>query len=309
MRIKILSVLLIFLLAGATLTAFPEAADAAKDFISPALEQGEALAQDILALGKTLAGGDELVYAWEKGGAKKNPPAPASSPELVLTAEGFELERMIDANLSGTSNISFEGFFPPEAESPIPEEPPEPSLEPEPEPEPSPEPGPEPSPDLMAILSEKISAFVETQAAFTELEIPDRVCLEPVVLPFKYASPVAIGYTSAFGYRLHPIHNEVRFHYGADFEAWTGDYITAFAAGTVIAAQEFDGFGLTLIIDHGGGFTSLYAHCSELNVGYGDTVELGQIVALVGATGDVTGPHLHFELEYNDKNLNPEFYL
>jgi len=115
--------------------------------------------------------------------------------------------------------------------------------------------------------------------------------------------------TSGFGYRDHPLDGVVKFHYGTDLGAYDGDAITAFADGKVLSVQELNGYGLTVLLEHTGGFSTLYAHCSQILVKQGDSVKCGDRIALVGHTGVVTGPHLHFEIIYNGKYLNPEFYL
>ena len=152
-------------------------------------------------------------------------------------------------------------------------------------------------------------AFLESQAAFSDHALPANVSYDIPELPFVAVTPVA-GYTSSgFGYRLHPIENTVKFHYGTDFAAGSGTDIRAFADGTVLAAGQDAGYGNYVKVDHGDGFVSLYGHCSTLLVSQGDAVTAGQVIARVGATGHATGPHLHFELIHKGVYLNPEFYL
>ena len=88
-----------------------------------------------------------------------------------------------------------------------------------------------------------------------------------------------------------------------------GDEINAAANGVVVFADWHSGYGLKVIIDHGDGLSTLYAHCSKLLVSVGDTVLKGQSVALIGATGRVTGPHLHFEVLKNGAPVNPNNYI
>jgi len=161
---------------------------------------------------------------------------------------------------------------------------------------------PEPTPAAVA-------AFLERQAAFSDQPLPENVDYAYVSLPFDYASPVSGYESSGFGFRLHPILNVVRFHYGTDFAANAGDSITAFADGAVIFAGSDDSFGKHLKIDHGNGWVSHYCHCSALLVSHGARVTKGQQIALVGATGLATGPHLHFELSRDGVYVNPEYYL
>ena len=151
--------------------------------------------------------------------------------------------------------------------------------------------------------------FLASQAEFSDRALPTNVSYDIPELPFAAVTPVA-GYTSSgFGYRLHPIQNAVKFHYGTDFAADAGTEIRAFADGTVLAAGEDAGYGNYVKLDHGGGFVTLYGHCSALLVSAGETVTAGQTIARVGATGQATGPHLHFELIREGVYLNPEFYL
>ncbi len=173
---------------------------------------------------------------------------------------------------------------------------------PSPEPSPTPEPTPEPVP-------EAVSAFLKQQEAYSAYELPSNVSYGYPELPFDYVSPVAGMTSSGFGYRMHPLKNEVLFHYGTDFAAWTGTEILAFASGTVGMVGWDAGFGNYIIVQHSGGWRTLYAHCSAVYVTGGDAVEAGQCIGLVGATGNVTGPHLHLELTCDGVYYNPEFYL
>ena len=77
----------------------------------------------------------------------------------------------------------------------------------------------------------------------------------------------------------------------------------------VLEAGTDDGYGNYVKLDHGNGFVTLYGHCNELLVAAGEEISRGQVIALVGSTGQSTGPHLHFELIHNGIYLNPEFYL
>ena len=83
----------------------------------------------------------------------------------------------------------------------------------------------------------------------------------------------------------------------------------AAASGTVIKAASHWSYGNYIIVDHGGGYTTLYAHCSKLLVGVGQNVAQGQKIALVGSTGQSTGPHLHFEVRINGKTQNPRNFV
>jgi murein DD-endopeptidase MepM/ murein hydrolase activator NlpD len=115
--------------------------------------------------------------------------------------------------------------------------------------------------------------------------------------------------SSPFGWRIHPILGYRRFHAGLDFAASYGSTIRAADSGTVIFAGWYGGYGRAIIIDHGGGLTTLYGHTSAVYVSEGQKVERGQPIAAVGSTGLSTGPHLHFEVRRNGVPVNPADYL
>ncbi len=111
--------------------------------------------------------------------------------------------------------------------------------------------------------------------------------------------------TDGFGWRYHPITGELDFHYGDDLAAAEGSEIAAAAEGVVVTAGSHFSYGNYLVIEHGGRLKTLYAHCSKLLVGAGDAVYEGQVIALVGSTGQATGPHLHFEVIADEVRLDP----
>lgn len=115
--------------------------------------------------------------------------------------------------------------------------------------------------------------------------------------------------SSNFGWRTHPILGYERFHAGVDFGADYGSPIRAADAGVVIFAGWYGGYGQTVIVDHGDGLTSLYAHTSEMHVVEGQPVQKGEAIAAVGSTGLSTGPHLHFEVRANGEPIDPTPYL
>lgn len=117
--------------------------------------------------------------------------------------------------------------------------------------------------------------------------------------------PVSGPITSPFGYRVHPILGTSRFHSGLDFGVGYGTPIGAADNGLVIHSGWYGGYGNTIILDHGAGWTTLYAHASSLNVAQGQSVKRGQTVSFVGSTGMSTGPHLHFEVRYQGNPIDP----
>ena len=120
-----------------------------------------------------------------------------------------------------------------------------------------------------------------------------------------FIRPVTGGtITSPFGYR------SSGFHKGLDIALSTGSPIYASAAGTVtFSGWNSTGYGYLVIIDHGNGFQTYYAHCSALYVSTGQYVSQGQTIAAVGSTGNSTGPHLHLEVRINGVCQNPQNYL
>jgi len=118
-----------------------------------------------------------------------------------------------------------------------------------------------------------------------------------------FAWPLKGRITSYFGPR------NGGFHHGLDIAGEMGELIRAGERGVVTTVGSLPFYGNTVIIDHGGGYKTLYGHTSEYLVSKGDTVEKGQPVARVGSTGRSTGPHLHFEVRINNKAVNPIHYL
>lgn len=122
-------------------------------------------------------------------------------------------------------------------------------------------------------------------------------------------SPVMAVVSSGYGWREDPLGEGEKFHSGVDLAAPYGDPIGAFADGVVDYIGESPAYGQYLQLQHAGGVTSFYAHCSELLVQPGWTVSMGDTVARVGDTGDVTGPHLHFELKVDGERVDPLEYI
>ena len=116
---------------------------------------------------------------------------------------------------------------------------------------------------------------------------------------------------SGFGMRRHPVLGYVRPHDGLDFRADIGSDVYATGDGEVILAKRYGTFGRTLIIDHGFGYKTLYAHLSvyEDDIKVGAKVKRGQVIAKSGNTGLTEGPHLHYEVHFNDKPVDPLLYL
>jgi len=114
---------------------------------------------------------------------------------------------------------------------------------------------------------------------------------------------------SGFGYRLDPFYHTFTFHGGMDFTAETGTEVYATGDGRVVKRKtDAWGYGNHLIVNHGHGYTTVYAHLSRFAVANGTKVKRGQLIGYVGSTGRSTGPHLHYEVRRNNNPLNPAFF-
>jgi murein DD-endopeptidase MepM/ murein hydrolase activator NlpD len=114
---------------------------------------------------------------------------------------------------------------------------------------------------------------------------------------------------SGWGWRIHPIYKIRKFHYGMDFTAPTGTEVYASGDGVVeIVENSLRGYGKRIIIDHGFGYKTLYAHLNGFNVRRGQKVKRGEVIGFVGSTGTSTAPHLHYEVLKNNKKVNPVHY-
>ena len=124
-----------------------------------------------------------------------------------------------------------------------------------------------------------------------------------------YLRPVSGRISSPYGNRIHPVTGLPSFHGGVDFAASYGTGIKATRSGEVIVKTYNSSYGNYIIIDHGNGIASLYAHMSGFNVSIGQEVSQGSVIGFIGSTGSSTGPHLHFEIRVNGTRVNPMNYL
>ncbi|MCS6821978.1 MAG: peptidoglycan DD-metalloendopeptidase family protein [Microscillaceae bacterium] len=115
--------------------------------------------------------------------------------------------------------------------------------------------------------------------------------------------------SSGFGIRIHPIYKVAQFHPGVDFAAPHGTPIYASGSGTIVKAEYMGGYGNTIIIDHGYGYETLYAHMSAFKVEVGQKVKRGECIGYIGSTGFSTAPHLHYEVIYKGEKVNPVYYF
>lgn len=164
-------------------------------------------------------------------------------------------------------------------------------------------------PDFVRNL-EQVSGQVEKKSehlSVLESTLMDRQ-LRAAVHPAGW--PAEGGWVSSgFGVRSDPFTGRSAFHEGVDIASRYGSNIKAMGGGVVSYAGDKNGYGLTVEINHGNGYTTRYAHCKAVLVKVGDRVSKGQDVAKVGVTGRSTGPHLHFEVLREGKSINPSAYL
>ena len=128
---------------------------------------------------------------------------------------------------------------------------------------------------------------------------------------YQYPIPAYNGYkpNSGYGYRSSPIAGGTEFHTGVDLKATLNTDVIAAESGTVIYAGWRGGYGKCVIIDHGGGYSTLYSHNNVLKVSVGQSVQRGQVIAGAGTTGYSTGVHSHFEVRINGQHTNPTGYI
>lgn len=164
-------------------------------------------------------------------------------------------------------------------------------------------------PDFLSSL-EALSAQIkdrEQQLAVLENLLLDR-SVQRQVQPS--GAPVLAGYESSpFGMRIDPFTGELSFHPGIDFAGSEGEAVVAVAPGVVTWAGPRAGYGNLVEIDHGNGYATRYGHNETILVHVGEVVKKGQEIALLGSTGRSTGPHVHFEVLYNGKPVNPARFV
>ena len=156
--------------------------------------------------------------------------------------------------------------------------------------------------DLDAAIRGLRAELVAIQAREIEWD-SDSITPETIILP----SPAPI--TSGWGRRWHPILRKMRMHYGTDFDADRGSPVWAAHQGVVETATYMKDFGRVIVLNHGDGFSTLYAHLNKIRVKYGETIRQGQRIGDVGSSGLSTGPHLHFEMRIDHVLRNPKKYL
>ncbi|MBF0564448.1 MAG: M23 family metallopeptidase [Nitrospirae bacterium] len=129
-----------------------------------------------------------------------------------------------------------------------------------------------------------------------------------------YATPMGVPvensrFSSGFGYRIHPNTGKTEFHSGVDLAVPPGTPVKATADGIVSFADWSGGSGKLVVVEHGFGYTTCYAHNREINVKIGQRVKRGDVLSYVGSTGNTTGPHVHYEVWKNNTPVDPKPFL
>lgn len=160
------------------------------------------------------------------------------------------------------------------------------------------------------ILARKISLQSKSYDKVVELlkKNGKMVNAMPAIQPIQNDDLKRVG--SGFGYRIHPVYGIVKLHEGIDFTAPTGTEIYATGDGVVVTADsKKSGYGKHVEIDHGFGYKTVYAHMSKIKVKKGQRIKRGEVIGLVGNTGVSTGPHLHYEVRFKNKAVDPINYF
>jgi len=159
--------------------------------------------------------------------------------------------------------------------------------------------------DKTSILMEasKISS-IEQSIAHASNSQTDSTARKAFIHPLSPQSITKIG--AGWGYRIHPIYNKKKFHQGIDFTAEMNTPVYASQSGTIsLTSDEKRGYGKRIEIKHSSGYRTLYAHLNSFNVKEGQPVNQGDVIGYVGNTGTSVAPHLHFEVQLQDKKINP----
>lgn len=154
-----------------------------------------------------------------------------------------------------------------------------------------------------AAIPQQILQFFKTLTETENSTIPNKDVLTSLVLPVD--API----TSPFGLRTHPTDGTEKFHYGVDIGAPEGEKIKCTAKGTAVEVGKHNEYGNYILVQHSDEIYTMYAHCQSILPKTGDEIQAGQVIATVGATGNVTGPHLHFELRNGDTYLDPVEFI
>lgn len=278
---------------------FPEQMTAIRDQISGIISGDTDFRSVFAALGKSVTEGESVTQTlgnlWVDvfGGGEQ---------QEAWTPTDFFLQNRGWIRKEVTAETALEGLWKEVAPKavPVPEED---TVPPEPEPIPTTSPEPEPIAEPAVIHMDYNGPAMPENTTMDQYNLG----LAETVSPLEGAAGCWVS--SDYGWREHPVYGDDRFHNGVDLAVNDGTDVKCFADGTVDYIGESPIYGLYTQVSHGNGVTSFYAHCSKLLVQQGQTVQMGDVIALSGETGNATGPHLHFELKKDGVLLNPLYYV
>ncbi|MCW9047042.1 MAG: M23 family metallopeptidase [Gammaproteobacteria bacterium] len=170
----------------------------------------------------------------------------------------------------------------------------------------------EPGLQEMDFGSEIDSVIAELEDREQQLSVLENILMSSHMQDevFPAGRPIKRGWISSYyGTRTNPFTGKLQFHKGMDFAAKTGSSVLAVAGGVVTWSSKRYGYGNLVEINHGNGYITRYAHNKSNLVAVGDTVKKGQVVSLMGSTGRSTGPHVHFEVLKNGRQINPQKFV
>lgn len=161
-------------------------------------------------------------------------------------------------------------------------------------------------------LDELSKAMYVQSKSYDEIEMlaknkMDMLASIPAILPVSLKNEKT-RFSSSFGYRIHPIYKTVKLHAGMDFSGSIGTPIYATGNGKVVYTEIRQGYGKTVLVDHGFNYQTLYGHLDRYNVKAGQKVKRGDIIGFMGNTGQSVGPHVHYEVRKNGNAINPINY-
>ncbi len=163
--------------------------------------------------------------------------------------------------------------------------------------------------DRLKSSESQVAAYISQESQAQQRLLNDLLTYERKLDHIPSLWPVHSSITSRFGNRFHPLLGFTRQHTGIDLSARFGTQVRAAADGVVVSSGYESGYGNIVIIDHGYGYQTRYAHNSRLLVRKGQQVKQGQVISLSGSSGTSTGPHLHYEVRINGQPVNPISFL
>jgi len=279
----------VLLAASSVRFLLPDLSESVRAFVLGSINQNVEYRQAFEEIGRALGGGADIVeifrglyYGEDEARQADGTPQNTEEPESIITPASDP---------------------PPSSAQPT-NTPPPSAL-----PSSTPAPVATPTPEELSFLRDDREDADDTAPVPFQIPPPDIVRVGFVELGFEYAPPLEGEITSPFGYRDHPLEDDTNFHYGVDLRAAIGTPVGCFADGIVEETGAGNINGKFIRVRHDEFTVSFYAHLHSVAVKKGDTVKLGQVIGKSGDSGKATGPHLHFQLYYDEHIIDPTPYL